>query len=178
MINWTRPPRREPFLPLGPEGAFDSGMVFTAIAPVQMGDELWFYYGGFDGPHNTSAREAAIGVATLRLDGFCSMRAGGEEGWIVSRREAFATPAVTINARTGEDGVIVAELLDRNDEVLEGFSREDCVPFSGDGVRHRLSWKKAAFDEAQLEGDKKIRFFLRDAELFSYLPVDLAPPAQ
>jgi len=179
LFNWTRPPQREPFLPLGPKGTFDSGMIFTAIAPVQMGDELWFYYGGFNGPHNISLlREGAIGVATLRLDGFCSMRAKGKEGWLITRRDAFATPAVTLNARTGEGGVIVAEILDRNDQVLEGFSREDCVPFTGDGVRHRLAWKKADFDEAQREGDKKIRFFLRDAELFSYLPVDLAAPAK
>lgn len=178
LFNWTRPPKREPFLPLGPEGTFDSGMIFTAIAPVQMGDELWFYYGGFDGPHNTSQRNAAIGVATLRLDGFCSMRAKGKEGWLITRREAFATPAVSLNARTGEGGAIVAEILDRNDQVLEGFSREDCFPFTGDGVRHRLAWEKTDFDEAQREGDKKIRFFLRDAELFSYQPVDLAAPAE
>jgi hypothetical protein len=170
MFNWTRPPARQPFIARGPEGAFDSGMVYTAIAPVPVGDELWFYYGGFAGPHNIRDREANIGLATLRMDGFCSLRAGDEEGWFISRREAFPEPAVVINARTGADGFVAAEILDRQNQVLEGFSRDDCVAFSGDAVRHRLTWKTEKFDpETKLE-DCKLRFILRNAEMFSYLP--------
>ena len=71
---------------------------------------------------------AAIGLATLRLDGFCSMRAGDTEGWLISRRDPFRRPVVTINARTGADGYVLAEILDRRNRVVPGFSKEDCVP--------------------------------------------------
>ncbi len=37
------------------------------------GDELWFYYGGTDKVHDEPRTKAAIGLAKLRLDGFCSM---------------------------------------------------------------------------------------------------------
>jgi hypothetical protein len=176
LINWTRPPERRAFIPRGDPGQFDAGMVYTARAPVQMGDELWFYYGGWDGPHNARRATAAIGLATLRLDGFCSLRAGPEEGWCISRREPFRVPRVTINARCGPDGYVLAELLDRHDQVLPGFGRGDCVPFTGDSVRYVLTWRTDSLPEANLEPDKKIRFLLRNAELYSYLPDQTSGP--
>jgi hypothetical protein len=170
LINWTRPPQRLPLIPRGTAGEFDSGMIYTARAPVQVGDRLFFYYGGFDGPHDEPKVKGSIGVATLRLDGFCSMRAGSMEGWLITRREPLRAPQVAINAKITEDGYIVAEILDRHNRVLPGFSRGDCVPFRGDAVRHVLQWKMAQFPRAQMDGDKKIRFYLRNADLYSYLP--------
>lgn len=170
MINWTRPPERRPFIPRGASGQFDSDSIYTARAPVQVGDRLFFYYGGWNGPHNSTKAEAAIGLATLRLDGFCSMRAGAEEGWLISRREPMAAPSVTINAKTEPQGFVAAELLDRDNRPIPGFTRADCRVFQGDSVRHVLKWKKDRFDDSHLDHDKKIRFYLKDADLYSYLP--------
>jgi len=170
LIRWTRPPQRASFIPRGKEGAWDDAMIYTARAPVQVGDELYFYYGGWDGPHNATNAKASIGLATLRLDGFCSMQAGKQEGWLISRREAMTKPRVTINAVCRAGGVVVAELLDKDNHVLPGCSREDCVPFKGDAVRHVLTWKATDFAPDQTEGDKKVRFFLKHADLYSYLP--------
>ena len=169
LINWTRTPKREPFIPLGKEGEFDSSQIYTANAPVQVGDQLCFYYGGCDRPHN-SPYTTQIGLATLRLDGFCSMHAGDREGRLISRREVLQTPQVTINAKTAEGGYVLCEILDRNNRVLQGFSRGDCVPFTGDSVRHVMEWKAKEFAEAQKEGEKKFRFFVKKADLYSYLP--------
>jgi len=176
LINWTRPPKREQFIPRGKKGEFDSGMIYTARAPVQVGDELYFYYGGWDGPHNDPKAQANIGLAILRLDGFCSMRAGDEEGRLITRREVFHVPQATINARTEKDGYVTAEILDEDDNVLNGFSREECIPFTGDSVRHVLKWRKGELDESQREGDKKLRFYLKRAELYSYLPDQTPAP--
>ncbi len=170
LINWTRPPDRQPFIPRGAAGEFDGGMIYTARAPVQRGDHLFFYYGGFDGPHDEPQVKGSIGLATLRLDGFCSMRAGKAEGWLIARREPLRAPRVIINAKTAQDGYIAAEILDRHNRPLPGFSREKCVPFRGDAVRHVLQWKTAQFSEEQRDGDKKIRFYLKNADLYSYLP--------
>lgn len=171
LVNWTRTPAREPFLELGPDGTWDDGMVFTAIAPVAVGDRLYFYYGGFDQAHDDyNGIKGEIGLATLRLDGFCSLRAGETEGSFISRRELFRVPRVTINARTHGDGYIVAEIVDRHNRVIPGFSREDCIPFRGDSVRHVMRWRTESFPEEVLKPDKKLRFFLKNAEIFSYLP--------
>lgn len=175
LVNWTRPPQRGNLIERGPSGAWDGGMIVTARAPVIVGDELFFYYGGCDGVHDQPRVRAAIGLAKLRLDGFCSLRAGATEGWLISRREPFREPAVTINAKTGADGAIVAEILDRNNRVLPGFGREDCEIFRGDSVRHVLKWKSNRFSAEQTFEDYKLRFWLRSAELFSYLPSGLDP---
>jgi hypothetical protein len=173
LVNWTRPPDRAAVIPRGAPGAWDSGMIVTAHAPVVVGDELYFYYGGCDGLHDQPRVRAAIGLATLRLDGFCSQRAGEQEGWLITRREPFHEPAVTINARTARDGFVSAEILDRQNQVVPGFSREDCLTFRGDSVRHVLKWKSGQFTADQARSDYKIRFWIKAGELYSYLPSDL-----
>ncbi|MDH7601031.1 MAG: hypothetical protein QHI38_02680 [Armatimonadota bacterium] len=176
LIGWTRTPKREPFISLGKQNVdWDWGMIYTARAPVVVDDKLYFYYGGFDRLHDADFDKVrgAIGLATLRLDGFCSMRASSKEGWMISRREVFNTPCVTINARTASDGYVVAELLDRYNNVIPGFSRAECVPFVGDSLNHMLRWRTERFPTDMLDKDKKVKFYLRKADLYSYLPVDI-----
>jgi predicted GH43/DUF377 family glycosyl hydrolase len=175
LVNWTRPPAREPFIPRGAKGGWDGGMIVTARAPVIVGDRLHFYYGGTDAVHDAPRVNAGIGLATLRLDGFCSMRAGAAEGWLITRREPFHEPAVTINARTAADGFVIAEILDRRNRVVPGFSRNDGLAFTGDTVSHLLRWKVPRFPAGATRDDYKIRFWLKNAELFSYLPNGLDP---
>jgi hypothetical protein len=175
LVNWTRPPAREQFIPRGAKGDWDGGMIVTARAPVIVGDRLHFYYGGTDGLHDDKRVNAGIGLATLRLDGFCSMRAGATEGWLITRREPFHQPSLTINAKTGSDGFVTAEILDRRNRVVPGFSRNDCLAFTGDSVRHTLGWKAKAFPANTKRDDYKIRFWLKKAELFAYLPEGLDP---
>lgn len=176
LVNWTRPPRRDQFIPRGPEGAFDDKMIYTARAPVQVGNRLYFYYGGWTEPHNNRKAKAAIGLATLRLDGFCSMQAGDDEGWLISRREPFRVPRVTINAKTAADGYVVAELLDTQNKPIPGFTRDQCEPFTGDATAHVLEWKTGELPAQYLDVDKKIRFYVKNANLYSYLPDQTTGP--
>lgn len=180
LVNWTRTPKREPFIPNGPPGTFDSGFIGTAREPIVMGDELWFYYSGWDTPHVNKGNpwektypKAAVGIATIRLDGFCSMRAGAKEGWLVSRREVFNTSRVTVNAACAPGGYVTAELVDRHNRVIPGFEKSACIPFTGDSVRGELAWKTNAFPPDFIDKDKKIKFYLKNANLYSYLPVDI-----
>lgn len=174
LIQWTRTPDRKPFIGLGPADSFDSKMIYTARAPVVVGDKLYFYYGGWNREHDDfKGVQSAIGLATLRLDGFCSMHAGDNEGWLISRREVFRTPKVTINAKVNPGGYVVAELLDRDNNVIPGFTRNDCIPFTGDSVRHILEWKTKSFPADRVNSDKKVRFYLKNADLYSYLPSDI-----
>ncbi len=179
LVQWNRTPARSSFIPRGAAGEFDSGMIYTARSPVLMGDKLYFYYGGFNGPHNApaGANRAAIGLGMLRLDGFCSMRAGTSVGHFISRPEQFENPVVSINARTDADGVIEAEIIDGSGKALVGFSRADCISFRGDDVRHRLCWKNSTFAPEQIGVEKRLRFFLRDADIYSYATHALISPS-
>jgi hypothetical protein len=150
-------------------------MIVTARAPVVVGDELWFYYGGTDKVHDEPRVRAAVGLAKLRLDGFCSMQTAGDaEGWLLTRREPCSIPRVTINARTKPGGSVTAEIVDRRGRVVRGFGREDCLAFQGDSVRHELTWRTSEFPRAGF-GDYRFRFFLQRAELYSWLPFGLDP---
>ncbi|MEY3226529.1 MAG: hypothetical protein RLZZ536_1148 [Planctomycetota bacterium] len=78
-VSWNRPPERQPLIARGAAGSWDSGMIVTARAPVVVGDE--------------PKVRAAIGLAKLRLDGFCSMQtAEANEGWLLTRREPCSIP--------------------------------------------------------------------------------------
>ena len=181
LVNWTRTAKREPFIPNSPVKAFDCGFIGIAREPLVMGDELWFYYSGWDRLHvnfenpwdDYKGMNAAVGLATIRLDGFCSMSAGENEGWLISRREVFNTPRVTINANCTPGGYIVAELVDRNNNVIRGFEKIYCIPFTGDSVRGELTWNTKEFPEEFIDKDKKVKFYLKAANLYSYLPCDI-----
>jgi hypothetical protein len=173
LVTWSRPPAegRAALIPFGRPGEFDCGCIMgVANAPVVVGDELWFYYGGWDNPHRSWASQASIGLATLRLDGFASMQAGDQEGWLLTKKEAFRRPEVLVNAKVRPGGSIVAELLGDGGKPLSGFTRADCRPFTGDSVRHRLTWRMRTFPEGKPRRDLRLRFLMRDAELYSYLP--------
>lgn len=173
LISWNRTPKREPFISLGDKGQWDSMQIYTARAPVILGDKLYFYYGGFDKAHDDGASNAAIGLATLRLDGFCSMQAGSKEGWLISRREVFNTPQITINAKCGPYGYVAAEIVDRHNNPIPGFTKTDCIAFTGDSVRNTLKWNTPAFPKKWVDKDKKIKFYIKNADLYSYLPADI-----
>jgi hypothetical protein len=49
------------------------------------------------------------------------------------------------------------------------------VAFQGDATSHELTWGTERFPDRPRHDDFKIRFWLKDAELFSYLPADLDP---
>jgi hypothetical protein len=151
LINWTRTPKREPFIPNGPSKSFDYGMVLHTKTPIVMGDELWFYYTGYELIHDVKGGQTAIGLAKLRLDGFCSMHAGSREGWLISRREVF----------------------NRNNKVIPGFEKDKCIPFRGDSVRGELTWKTKRFPIELKDKDRKIKFYIKGADLYSYVPADI-----
>ncbi|MCC6511683.1 MAG: hypothetical protein IT423_21465 [Pirellulaceae bacterium] len=178
QVNWTRPPERDQFIPRGKAGSWNGGMIVTASAPVVVGNQLHFYYGGTDRVHDEKRAAASIGLATLRLDGFCSMVSespAAQDGWLITRREPMLTPRVMINAKTSARGEVTAELLNRKNKVVSGFSREECIPFRGDSVDHSLRWKSDRLPSDGTQRDYKIRFWLNEAELFSYLPEALDP---
>lgn len=180
LVNWTRTPKREPFIPNSPSGSFDFGFIGVAREPLVMGDELWFYYSGWDqvhvnkgNPWDVTYPKAAVGLATIRLDGFCSMYAGEQEGWLVSRREVFNTPRIILNAQCDSGGYISAELVDRENNVIPGFEKNNCIPFEGDSVSGELTWKTKKFQKEFIDKDKKVKFYLKNANIYSYLPVDI-----
>ena len=58
-VEWSRAGDRQSFIPTGPRGSLDQGMVACAKEPVRVGDELWLYGSGSDGGPREQAQERA-----------------------------------------------------------------------------------------------------------------------
>jgi hypothetical protein len=141
--RWERVPPRELFLPRGPAGDFDAGSIFLASDPVIVGDEMRFYYGGFDMDHERffPSTNTAIGVGTLPLDrlfGLVNTRPDAP-GAILSRPMLFRGSRLEINADVR--GQLAVAVLDWEGKPLPGYSFEDAAVIRGDSLRHAVSWK-------------------------------------
>jgi len=189
-IRWSRTAKRQPFLAPRGEGYWDAHMVSMVSAPIEVGGELWFYHGGTNYHHDwwlTGPREHldhpearhpegsryCLGLATLRKEGFASLFANRlREGIVVTRPLESSGTKLVINGKCGAGGSIRVEVADRYDEVVSPCSKANCDPFVGDAVEHTVTWNH---DPAiPLDGHqgtasvRKLRFFLRNAEIYSF----------
>ncbi len=163
---------RPPILALGPQGSWDDGMLFTPNHPLVEGGLLKLYYGGFDVTHGHDGGKAAVGLATLRKDGFASLDAGDEEGTITTKPLAGFAGRLGVNYHA-ENGWVKAELLDEAGQVLPGYSRQACVALDGDSIDAHVSWRGAP-QLAETGKPLRIRFILRNAALYSFRAGDNA----
>ena len=95
-ISWERVGGRKPFIPNGPPGSVDAGEVYTARGPVQVGDELWFYYSTCELEHGMNGRTGSI----------CPRQAEAGRFRIGRRRRRARVPAhqaVPVRGRTAPD---------------------------------------------------------------------------
>ncbi len=180
LINWARIGERNPFIPLGELGQWDCGMVYTANGPVRVGDELWFYYGGFNVTHgdevlhppfqgiDVTGKGGAIGLAKLRVDGFVSLDAGQAGGVLVTKPFILEGKTLELNV-AAKGGEMRVELLDgETGKVVPGFIKERCEPFCGDLVAYRPSWQGSSLPGQLLGRPIRLKFFLRNASLFAF----------
>jgi hypothetical protein len=164
-IGFERFPGRPRLLDLGPPGAWDDGMVFGGPW-VEVGDEWWLYYSGWDGPHETRDRKGAIGLAKIRKEGFVALRGPAGGGVIVTRQLRWPGGKLLVNvdARQGELKVRVS---DERRKPLAGFDYADGQVFKGNAVAQEVTWNGKSLDA--LKGRViRLEFFLRNADLFSF----------
>jgi hypothetical protein len=179
-IRWRRL-GHQPLIPAGDPGSFDCGVRRGARGIVERGDELWLFYGGWHEDHGasrqhrhmTTPREAqrkaaAIGLATLRLDGFVSLDAGEAPGTLTTIPLTCRTDALSVNARVAAGGALRVELCDESGRPVTGLGLDDCDPLAGDAVAHRPTWQ-GRWALGQLKGQRvRLRFVLQHAELYSF----------
>jgi hypothetical protein len=176
LTAWTRVGDRRHFIPLSELGteALDTGQILAASHPIEMGDELWFYYSGIDVRHRPNVPKVVdeyrggIHLAKLRRDGFVSLHAAETPGFVYTRPLVLEGSGLFINATTSEAGRITAEITDASGrEVLPGWESENCNVVTGDNLQVELQWKGHALTE--LSGRLvRIRFHLEDADLYSF----------
>jgi hypothetical protein len=170
-IHWART-WRQPWLDIGAKGTFDAGMVLGPADPVFLEREIAFPYGGFPITHDTTRQdwEAAIGLAVIRLDGFCAWQAE-QSGELVTQPFQCTGEQLFVNADATE-GSIHVEVLDDKGNPFNGFEAGSCTGIKGDSLQSQetgwVRWKDRASLKS-LQGKRiQLRFVLMQARLYSF----------
>ncbi len=166
-IEWERAGDRQAFIPLGPPGSFDQGILGCAKEPVRVGDELWFYLAGSDGDHGSKFRNARGFLAKLRLDGFVSVDASDTVGTVTTKPFQCDGGTLSVNA-DARGGTLAVAVIDESGYEAEGMPMIDCAVMDVDSVRQRVTWR----DHVSLDHLKgqaiRLKFYLRSARLYSF----------
>ena len=158
--NWTRHP--EPFYDRNPKpGTWDHAMVGIGNC-VTVDDTEYFCTMGYAGGHKVGER--AIGIATLRRNGFVSRDAGPGRGSLRTPLILLEAARLTVNATV--EGEMRLRVLDGTGTPIPGFDRTDGAPVIGDSVAHPVTF---AGRLQTLRGRPvRLEFSLRDAELYGF----------
>ena len=168
-IHFTR--WREPFVRLGPDGAFDSMMLYMGVGALPIGDELRLYYTGYDQPHDKVTGEEycpAIGSALLRLDGFVSQDASGQEGWLTTLPFIVEGNHLEVNMDGSARGWLKVEILDEGMQSLQGFTEAEADRLGGSSTSQIVTWNGKQ-DLSTLKGQTvRLRFVGQSVKLYAF----------
>jgi len=185
--QWQRARTRPSFIPIGPQGSWDSDWVnLPANAPILRDNQLWFYYSGRSAAHNVTYpfNRGGIGLSILRVDGFASLRASAKEGFVVTPPMIWPEADLRVNFDPreditshpgGRDGQLLVEVIppSRDGTVLPGFALADCVPLRTNTYNMELSSAPVAWKDGRSMrtfAGKAVRlvFRFRSGHLYSF----------
>ena len=148
------------------------GMVETKSQIEDAPDEISLYATDnyWEGTYMTVRR------CTLRVDGFVSASAPMTGGEFVTKPIRFEGGNLTLNFETSAAGGVQVEIQDAEDKPIEGYALDDCPPIFGDRLAKVVRWKKPGGDLRPLAAKPvRLRFVLKDADLYSFQFVPYAP---
>ncbi|HOX58458.1 MAG TPA: hypothetical protein P5205_15585 [Candidatus Paceibacterota bacterium] len=103
----------------------------------------------------------------LRTDGFASVHAPFRGGELVTKPFTFSGGQLGLNFQTSAAGGLRVEIQDEAGKPLPGFALADCPEAIGDEIERVVAWSGGT-DVAALAGKTvRLRFVLRDADLYS-----------
>jgi hypothetical protein len=164
--HWDFLPSHPAFLTLSPAESWDGGMVLPFESPVDVGDEMRFYYGGFRLNHHAEENPAGVGLMTAQRDRLIGVRSNSQEpGLLMTRPLAANGRRITMNAVVR--GRITAELRTDGNQPIPGFTFADSIAVTASGFAQPVAWKGGRLDRAA-DGLVRIVFRLDDASLFAF----------
>lgn len=155
-----------PFLPdNGNPQAWNFGNLQSAAgSPLIIGDKLYFYLSGRKLAMNQK-EITTTGLATLRRDGFVSMQTA-TRGTLTTPVLKYTGEYFFVNANIKDK--LQVEILDENGSTINGFSKDDCISFSGNNTKARIQWKNNPSLKALQNKKIKLRFHIENGEIFSF----------
>ncbi len=136
---------------------------YPALNIVQTGETEMSFYVNQDYAQPTSH----LRRYSLRIDGFSSLHADYAPGEMTTKVLTFTGSHLVINFSTSAAGYIIVELLDNQGNIIQGHSADDCIPLTGNEISRVVDWKQGSDLSALQNTAVKLRFKLKDADLFS-----------
>ncbi|MBN1347397.1 MAG: hypothetical protein JXQ73_32205 [Phycisphaerae bacterium] len=136
---------------------------YPAYGVIKTGpDEMSIYVQkGYGQPTHHLVRYA------LRLDGFASVSAPYRGGQMITKPLTFTGKMLEINYATSAAGGIRVEIQDAAGKPIPGYALADAIEIIGDEIERVVAWKGGA-DLGKLAGNPvRLRFVMKDADLFS-----------
>ncbi len=136
---------------------------YPALNVVRTGDtEMSVYV-----QQNYGQPTAHIRRYSLRLDGFASVQAAYAGGEMRTRPLTFRGKRLLLNFATSAPGGIRVEIQDPAGKPLPGYSLEEAKELIGNEIERAASWK-GGMDVSALAGRSiRLRFVMKDADLYS-----------
>lgn len=105
---------------------------------------------------------------TFRVDGITSIHATADEGELTTGMIRFSGKHLKLNYATSAAGSVRVEILDESGKPIPGFTLKESKTLYGDEISEVYSWKSGN-DVSILAGKPiKLRFVLKDCDLYSY----------
>ena len=169
----TRVPREFIPLPTPADGSRWSDLHPMTNGFLVVGRNLYFYFGGRVQAMGERHPSPAVGLATLRRDGFASLDAGPEGGVMTTKPVTFTGKFMFVNFKTNAaDGEMRIEILDADGNALERFSRATSIPLAADQTLMGVNWigdKGGLNNLSDIIGKPvRFRFHLKNASLYSF----------
>jgi len=105
---------------------------------------------------------------SIRVDGFVSIQAPLSGGAFVTKPIVFQGSQLEINYSTSAAGSIQIEVQDAQGNPLPGHALSDCHAVFGDQIARTVAWKDGESVKPLAGTSVRLRFVLKDADLFSF----------
>lgn len=106
--------------------------------------------------------------AVLRPDGFVSLHADYQAGEMTSRPLAYLGSRLVLNYSTSAAGSVRVEIQDASGKPLPGRDLASCKEIYGDNLERTVSWADGTGLETWAGKPVRLRFAMRDADLFAF----------
>ena len=105
---------------------------------------------------------------SMRLDGLAAAQADHEGGTLLTKPLVFSGDQLSVNFATSAAGGIRVELQEPDGTPIPGYTLEDSIELIGNEIERDVAWKNGT-DLSPLSGKPiRVRFVMRDADLYSY----------
>ncbi len=105
---------------------------------------------------------------SLRLDGFSSVYAPHGGGEIITKPLVFSGSELELNYSTSAAGSMRVEIRDEENRPIPGYTLRDALDIFGNRISGRAVWKTGGSVTKLAGTPVRLRFVMRDADLFSF----------